>query len=602
MSGSHDMKNLPVGEDDFATLIESNNYYIDKTAYLKSVFNDDASVLLFTRPRRFGKTITLSMFDCFFAMEADGRCDMQKKLRWFSGLEILRDQAFVDANMGRYPVVFITLKSVQGNDFTQACNALATLVAETANAFDFLQDSPRLTKAEREKFQRLCDEAYLSDPDHLAVLTFSLRTLCLYLFKHFERKVLLLIDEYDVPLAKAASKNYHDKMVTFISGFFDLLKTSPSGSTSKLGGGKILQKVVMTGCLKVAKNSIFTGVNNLSVNTVLSNDPNFSSIMGFTKPETQKILQDYDLAEYTGMVRDNYDGYRFYKDEIFCPWDVVKFVKINRDHKNRGELSEITAENYWNNSTSDPALKGYLGYLSQNDNLKMQELIDGHDIEISVNDSMNYDDLSKHRPDDFWSLLLHTGYLTSDAFLGNDIYRVRIPNLEVRECFRTNIQEYFKDFVSPVNGENKAVALAAALLEGDVARAQSLIADSLRVYVSLRDFANRSKPENFYQGLMVGILSTCSDKAIVDFQSNAEAGDGYADISFTDPHGNRAVILELKSCRSEDIAATVQDALRQIDERNYAEKYLKKQLLDEVMAYALVFSGKRCHLKLKRLT
>lgn len=599
MVENNDIKKLPVGEDDFASLIESNSYYIDKTPYLKSVFNDDASVLLITRPRRFGKTMTLSMFDSFFAMEADGSCDREKKARLFSGLEILNDPDFVLSHMGRYPVVFISLKSIYGNSFGEACNALAALVSETALAFDFLKDSPALSEIERKKFTRLCDESYLSDSDHIAVLTFALRTLCLYLFKHFGRKVLLLIDEYDVPLAKAAEKGYHPQMVTLISGFFDLLKTSPSGSTSRTAGGKILQKVVMTGCLKVAKNSIFTGVNNFSVNTVLSNDPKFSPLMGFTKDETLRLLKDYDLGEYAEMVADNYDGYRFYKDEIFCPWDVIKFVKENRGHKLSGEINEIQAGNYWNTSTSSPALKGYLGYLTENDNLRMQELMDGQEIEISVNDSMNYDDLSMHRSEDFWSLLIHTGYLTSVKNLGDERYLVRIPNLEIRQCFRENIQNFFDESLQVKDG-NRAEMLAEALLAGKVNEADEIIYDVLQSYVSIRDNATRAAPENLYQGLLLGIFSNCP-KAVADFKSNSESGRGYADITFKDPRRRIAVVIEIKSVPEDQMVGGAEAALTQIKDRDYARPFLKNEMITDIYAYAAVFSGKQSLLKMLKI-
>lgn len=606
MSGKSEFRGLPIGDDDFRTLILSGHYYVDKTPFLRKVFKEDSSaVLLLTRPRRFGKTMLLSMFDQFIGTAPDGTRDLDFRAKMFEGLEIMRDQAFVDEFMGQYPTVFISLKGVFGLSFEEAYKKLASMMRTIFIKCAYLQQSSELSNDEKQDLTLFCKKGYLTDWEHHSEeLQDSLRTLCSAMAKHFKRQVVLLIDEYDVPLAKASVAGYHDKMVNLISGFFDLLKTTPSGysaqDTLSNIGDRPLKKVVMTGCLKVAKNSIFTGVNNLSVNTVLSSDGKLSTIIGFEKNEVAKILKDYDMAEYSGMVKENYDGYRFYKDEMFCPWDVLNFIERNYRLKQSGDLNDIKARNYWNGSTSDSSLKGYLGYLSENDNQKMQNLVVGKAIDITVNDSMNYDDLRMHRTEDFWSLLLHTGYLTAIANPEGNLYQVRIPNQEILECFRDNIKASFDDLLTR-DGGDLAKDLALSLLKGDVSAADDLLFEMLRHYVSLRDSATKAAPENFYHGMLLGILGTACNKTISQLKSNAEAGDGYADLCFTDLRRHTAVVIELKAGTSQHLTSSAQKALEQIESRNYAREYLEDEMVSTVYAYAIAFSGKNCRIVSKKL-
>ena len=289
----------------------------------------------------------------------------------------------------------------------------------------------------------LCDEIYLIKADKQAIsfVTSAIKSLSLMLYKHFNKQVYILIDEYDVPLAKAHAKGFHEKMVNLMSSFLGFLKDPQKDPLKKTS---IISKVVLTGCLKVAKNSIFTGVNNLYVNTVADQETEYTGIIGFTKDETQKILKDYELDDFSQAVKNYYDGYKFYDKEMFCPWDVISFIRKNFNFKQTGNTDDIKPGNYWDKSSSDSALGEYLGYLTDNDNQKMQNLVNGKSISFQLNDSMNYDTLSEHKSDDFWSLLLHTGYLTVDweqtkkeglAKENNKDIFVRIPNLEILECF-----------------------------------------------------------------------------------------------------------------------------------------------------------------------
>ena len=321
-----------------------------------------------------------------------------------------KDKAFVDKYMGQFPVIFISLKDIKGINYDIAKGGLINLVKELARTFSFLQKSEVLSEDDKLDLKNLCSDAYLKDPFNQNNLTSALSFLSSCLYKHFKRQVILLIDEYDVPLAKAAAGKYHKEMVELISSFLGVLKSTPKNTNEDTAP---ILKVVMTGCLKVAKNSIFTGVNNVVVNTVLNTQTKFTSIIGFNKEETKKVLEDYNLSDYEGMVKENYDGYRFYNEEMFCPWDVINFVAENYEHKLNGTESDIKPGNYWNATSSSKILQEYLGYLNKSIRESLQDLVDGKSIEVKINDSMNYDDLKLHDPDDFFSLLLHTGYLTA---------------------------------------------------------------------------------------------------------------------------------------------------------------------------------------------
>ena len=410
---------LPESPTSFEELIEDNGYFVDKTEFIKTVFTDSAKVLLFTRPRRFGKTLLMTMFESFLKINPEKPFDNSKQLELFKGTKILEDQEFCSKFMGQYPVIDITLKGVNGVTFKAGYKMFADIVYAVAIKHKYLLNSSKLDDADKGILRQLTDIDYLEDQENSSRLKNSLKFLAGFLYKEYGKYPILLIDEYDVPLAKASyydaqnkklnenDKNfkadYHYNMVDLMAGFFDILKDKNA-----------LTKTIITGCLKVAKNSLFTGVNNFTVNSVVDKEKKYSDIIGFTKDETYKFLKDYELDDYAQKVKEHYDGYKFYDKEMFCPWDVVKFVRKNFDFKQSGELSEIETGNYWNGSTSDNSLSDYIGYLTDNDNQKMQDLVDGKSISFILNESMNYDSLSEHNSNDFWSLLLHTGYLTLD--------------------------------------------------------------------------------------------------------------------------------------------------------------------------------------------
>ncbi len=606
---------LPYGKNGYEEIRNGGCYYVDKTSYIKTLIDTDKSaVMLFTRPRRFGKTVFMSTLNSFLKINKENPSDTSEQLRLFEGTQILKDTEFCEKYMGKYPVIFITLKSVDGDNFEDAYKMFADTVWEVASEYEYLLESSKLNQKDKEILSQLTDINYLEDSKNSSRLKKALTHLSSFLYKEYGKLPVLLIDEYDVPLAKAsyhdllkyrdytgkidANDTYHARMVTLMSGFLDILKNENT-----------LTKTVMTGCLKVAKNSIFTGVNNLYVNTVVSQDIDYSGLIGFTKDETNRFLDDYDLSEYSSLVKDNYDGYRFFDKEMFCPWDVVNFINDSHKKKLNGLTDSINAGNYWIGTTSSSSIYEYLGYLTDKDTQKMQDLIDGKSVSFSLNDSMNYDNLSEHNPDDFWSLLLHTGYLTvdwdktteelkKDSNL-NKVVFARIPNQEILKCFISNIQNRFNKETAPAS---VAESLANCLFKGDADTASDTIFDLLQNYISIRDSATKAPHENYYHGFLNGLFSNCSTNFFSEYRSNSESGDGYADIIFKSNRGGKVVIIEIKSCSgSESKKAKAREAVAQIEEKNYAKPYLNNEDISSVYAYGISFDKKDCEVLCKKI-
>ena len=609
---------LPYGKDDFPLLREGNCYFVDKTPYLKTVFTDQSAVMLFTRPRRFGKTLLISMFDSFLKINPEKPFDNSKQLELFKGTKILEDKEFCDKFMGQCPVITITLKKVEGTNFKEFYESFASAVYDVALRYSYLKNSNKLDKSDKEELEHLTTKSYLLKIENQQTVKDALRTLSRLLYKEYGRRAILLIDEYDVPLAAASYRDRvnkvlyknrpdfvadcHEKMVALMKGFFDLLKTTP-------GDEGAISKAVITGCLKVAKNSLFTGVNNFNVCSVVDREQKYTGIIGFTKDETYKFLKDYELEGYAQKVKEHYDGYKFFDKEMFCPWDVVNFIKKNFELKQQGKLTQIKAENYWVGTTSDKSLYDYLGYLTDTDNQKMQDLVDGKSISFKLNESMNYDTLSEHNSNDFWSLLLHTGYLTLDwektdeAELSKDgktnkeVF-ARIPNLEILECFESNIKERFGNVVKR---DNLALNIANALLEGNVDFVQNKLGSLLRSFVSVRDTVTKAPHENYYHGFLNGIFTNCKDN-LEKYHSNYESGDGYADITFNNLDGTKACVIEIKVCKEkESRAKKANEAIEQILEKHYADAIFEDENITSVNAVGIAFSGKNCFISCKKI-
>ena len=609
---------LPYGKDDFPLLREGNCYFVDKTPYLKTVFTDQSAVMLFTRPRRFGKTLLISMFDSFLKINPEKPFDNSKQLELFKGTKILEDKEFCDKFMGQCPVITITLKKVDGTNFKEFYESFASAVYDVALRYSYLKNSNKLDKSDKEELENLTTKSYLLKIENQQTVKDALRTLSRLLYKEYGRRAILLIDEYDVPLAAASYRDRvnkvlyknrpdfvadcHEKMVALMKGFFDLLKTTP-------GDEGAISKAVITGCLKVAKNSLFTGVNNFNVCSVVDREQKYTGIIGFTKDETYKFLKDYELENFSEKVKEHYDGYKFCDKEMFCPWDVVNFIDENYKYNLNGETDSIRTNNYWLGTTSDKSLYDYLGYLTDSDNKKMQDLVDGKSISFKLNESMNYDTLSEHNSNDFWSLLLHTGYLTVDwektdeAELSKDgktnkeVF-ARIPNLEILECFSSNIKERFSYDFKEHNLHNKLVD---AFSCGNQKEIYDIFFDMLQKYVSIRDTATKAPLENYYHGFLNGIFTSC-EKLVSEYHSNYESGNGYPDITFKAERNTKAVIIEIKATSNEeDMDELATNALSQIEEKNYAQPFIKQSKITEIYAYGLVFCKKDCLVFCKKL-
>ena len=609
---------LPYGKDDFPLLREGNCYFVDKTPYLKTVFTDQSAVMLFTRPRRFGKTLLISMFDSFLKINPEKPFDNSKQLELFKGTKILEDKEFCDKFMGQCPVITITLKKVDGTNFKEFYESFASAVYDVALRYSYLKNSNKLDKSDKEELEHLTTKSYLLKIENQQTVKDALRTLSRLLYKEYGRRAILLIDEYDVPLAAASYRDRvnkvlyknrpdfvadcHEKMVALMKGFFDLLKTTP-------GDESAISKAVITGCLKEAKNSLFTGVNNFNVNTVLATNKDLTGIIGFTKDETLKFLKDYELENFSEKVKEHYDGYKFCDKEMFCPWDVVNFIDENYKYNLNGETDSIRTNNYWLGTTSDKSLYDYLGYLTDSDNKKMQDLVDGKSISFKLNESMNYDTLSEHNSNDFWSLLLHTGYLTvdwektdeaefsKDGKTNKEVF-ARIPNLEILECFSSNIKERFSSDFKEHNLHNKLVD---AFSCGNQKEIYDIFFDMLQKYVSIRDTATKAPLENYYHGFLNGIFTSC-EKLVSEYHSNYESGNGYPDITFKAERNTKAVIIEIKATSNEeDMDELATNALSQIEEKNYAQPFIKQSKITEIYAYGLVFCKKDCLVFCKKL-
>ena len=605
---------LPDNPGCYEELKDGNCYFVDKTEYLKTVFTSSTKVLLFTRPRRFGKTLLMTMFESFLKINSEKPFDTSLQQKYFQDTRILEDKEFCSKFMGQYPVIDISLKDVTGKTFEIAYKNFAKEISKLAEKYRYLLNSPKLDKEDKDKLSKILKVEFLREFENSDYLTGSLSIIATALYKEYGKYPILLIDEYDVPLANASyhdiqntklyrdekdfKADFHYNMVDLMKSFLGILKDQ-----------KTLTKVIITGCLKVAKNSLFTGVNNLKVNAVISENEDYTGIIGFTKEETYKFLKDYKMDNFAQKVKEHYDGYKFYDKEMFCPWDIVSFISDYYKKNLKGTLKLNRLENYWEGTTSDKSLSGYIGYLTDNDNPKMQDLVDGKSISFILNESMNYDCLSQHESDDFWSLLLHTGYLTVDwektdeAELSKDSKTnketfARIPNLEILECFEHNIKTRFSSEFVKLNLHNKLVD---ALSCGNQKETYDIFFDMLQKYVSIRDTATKAPLENYYHGFINGIF-TCCENIISDYNSNYESGSGYPDITFKVERNTKAVIIEIKATSNEaDMDELASNALSQIEEKNYALPFVKTSKITEIYAYGLVFCKKDCLVTVKKL-
>ena len=588
------LKSIGIGAELFHKLIENDCYYVDKTPFIRTVFKENkADVMLITRPRRFGKTLTMSTFYDFLSLNIENPGDVSLQEKWFKDTKIFEDKEFCSEYMGKFPVIFISLKAVSGNDFIGAYEQFGSIIFNLYNSFNYLADSPKLSDTEIRTFKDVADnEDFICDIKNKNKIKNSLSNLLMFLYKHHGIKPILLIDEYDVPIAKAAHNGYYKEMIDIISPFLsNALKTN-----------LYLGRAVLTGCLRAAKESIFTGLNNLLVCSILdSGDDDISRGIGFTKEESEGVLAYYGLTDYYEDVRNNYDGYHFGTTHMYCPWDVMNFCNDNY-RKLSKDRNLIQAGNYWINTSGNDVIEEFMGFIEPEDVELMQELLDGKSITAEVRATLCYGDLQNHDINDFWTLLLYTGYLTFDPTYRSskkNEYSLYIPNEEIRDCFRDKILAFFKtnSVMKTSTGE-----LVKGLFEGDAEKVQDNLNTLLGKYVSIRDFSVNAPKENYYHGFMNGLLVN-GTSFIEEHKSNFESGDGYVDIIIASKNSDTVAILELKQTDKPFGARLIaaQKAVEQITEKGYATVYMNDPLVRNVYAYGICFHKKSCSVVVKKM-
>ena len=557
-------KKLPIGIENFEEFFSEDFYYVDKTLFIKELLQNWGKVNLFTRPRRFGKTLNMSMLKCFFETGKDPAL--------FEGLKIMQEKDLCEKYMGKFPVISISLKSVDGLNFESASVALRTVIGNEAGRFRFLRNSDRLTDDEKEAYAQLTEVG--SSQGGVYTMTgkmaeASLQTLSQLLEKHFGQKVILLIDEYDVPLDKAFQAGYYDEMVSLIRNLLgNALKTNDS-----------LYFAVLTGCLRISKESIFTGLNNLNVMTV--SDPYFCDGFGFTEDEVTELLNYYGLEEFHDTVRDWYDGYQFGNISVYCPWDVIKYAQILLKDK------EAEPENYWANTSGNDLIRRLLKKANQSTKNDVERLINGETITKTIRQELTYREV-ENSIDNIWSVLYSTGYLTCRRRMPGKKMELTLPNREVRELFIELVKDWFEETTQADSG--RINRFCAAFSAGDTDTIQDMLNDYLWNSISVRDTAVRiNMKENFYHGMLLGLLQN-QDSWLV--KSNAETGEGYSDISIQTPE-RTGIVIELKYADDGNLEKACGEALKQIEEKKYAEG-LKHRGAKKIIKYGIAFYEKEC--------
>ena len=555
-------KRLPVGLENFEQIINDNYYYVDKTGLISELIRNGGMVNLFTRPRRFGKTLNMSMLEHFFSIEGDKGI--------FEGLKISKDTELSEEYMGRYPVIFVSLKGINAGSYDTAFRLTVETIKGAAKKAKVLKTSDKLDDDEKEDYRALLDK----DMDE-ATLFLSLKTLSELLEKHYDSKVILLIDEYDVPLAKAFENGYYDQMVFLIRNLLEqVLKTNNS-----------LKFAVMTGCMRISKESIFTGLNNLKVLSIT--DERYDEYFGFTDTEVKEMLKYYEIEDHYEEIKSWYDGYCFGSTEVYCPWDVLNYCDKVKDH------ADSFPENYWINTSSNDAVKKFI-QMSDNVTTKreIENLLAGEEITKEIHQELIYPEMYQSL-ENVWSLLFMTGYLTQRGRVDAKRYKLVIPNLEIRDIFKTQITEYFKESVAK-DGDMLG-RFCEALKNGEEKKVEDIFESYLKKTISIRDtFVKKSSKENFYHGILLGILGVKEEWYV---SSNQESGEGYSDILVETENSETVILIEVKYANDGNLDQACERALQQIEEKKYDEE-LRENGVDKILKYGIACYMKRCKVKL----
>ena len=557
-------KKLPVGVDSFSKLIRQNFYYIDKTDLLMNLLNNWAEVNLFTRPRRFGKSLNMSMMQTFFEIGCD------KTL--FDGLKISEEKELCQEYMGQFPVISVSLKGVEGQNFQEALAAMKWIIGQEALRFRFLLDSSRLSAEDKEIYRQLIEVGkgesglFIMSNDTLGA---SLKILSDLLCRHYGKGVILLIDEYDVPLDKAFQYGYYDQMVSLLRIVFgNVLKTNSS-----------LYFAVLTGCLRISKESIFTGLNNLKTLTITN--AQFDEYFGFTDKEVREMLSYYELEEHYETMKEWYDGYRFGKTNVYCPWDAINFCDDLRAD------DEAYPQNYWSNTSGNAIVHRLLNKADSVTKNEIENLIAGNEIIKEIHQELTYSELDQS-VENLWSVLFTTGYLTQRGRVDGRKYRLAIPNREIRELFITQIREWFRQ--TSRNDTGTLETFCQAFPQKNAAKIEELLNEYLWHTISIRDISGREKKENFYHGILLGLLRYKENWLI---KSNAESGEGYSDILIEIPESRTGIIIEIKYAEGAAFDLSCHKAVEQIREKHY-DAILLEDGMENIIKYGIAFYKKRC--------
>lgn len=555
-------KKLPIGIENFEKLRSEDFYYIDKTGLIRELLNNWGEVNLFTRPRRFGKTLNMSMLEHFFRLNGD------KSI--FDGLEISKETALCEEYMGKYPVISVSLKGIDALTYEKAFQMAVQILKRVPLKVQYLLESEALSEQDKAEYRKLLDDN-MSE----AVFCNSLRVLSELLEKHHGTKVILLIDEYDVPLAKAHANGYYDQMISLIRGLLgEALKTNDS-----------LKLAVLTGCLRISKESIFTGLNNLKVRSIT--DVRFDEYFGFTDQEVKTLLECYGYSDSYDVAKEWYDGYRFGNVDVYCPWDVLNYCDSLLDDR------EAQPENYWINTSSNDAV-GYFIQKSEDTTIKreLELLVAGETVTKEIRQELTYPEMYK-TIDNIWSLLFTTGYLTQRGKADGRKLKLAIPNLEIRDIFETQIMEFFKENVRK-DGDTLN-SFCDALKNGKAEDVERIFTGYLRRTISIRDTAVRKEmKENYYHGILIGILGVKDHWGVA---SNREMGEGYADILTEPDTGDMGIIIEVKYAHDGDLDGACREALKQIEYTRY-EDDLSDDGVENILKYGIACYKKKCKVML----
>lgn len=556
---------LPIGIENFEKIRRDGFYYVDKTGLIEQLLNNWGEVNLFTRPRRFGKTLNMSMLKCFFEIGTDQSL--------FDGLYISKNKALCDAYMGKYPVISISLKGVNADSYENARSLLKRIVMEEAKMHRIIMSGNRLDDIDKAEYMSLVTGEMGED-----TLVYSMKTLTALLEKYYEKKVIVLIDEYDVPLAKANENGYYDQMVLLVRNLFEnVLKTNSS-----------LKFAVLTGCLRVAKESIFTGLNNFKTNSIL--DEEYDETFGFVDDEVKEMLHYYGQDTHYETVKEWYDGYRFGNADVYCPWDVINYCDAHR----RNPM--LPPENYWTNTSGNDVLKHFIesaGVAKGLAKTDLERLVNGEIVEKDIREDLTYNELYASM-DNLWSTLFMAGYLTHKGRVDTKRFRLAVPNREIRNIITEQVLALFKQ-----NVEKDGQLLndfCTALSDGHTDEVERLFSEYMKKTISVRDtFARKELKENFYHGLLLGILGF---KAGWSVMSNRESGNGFSDIMIMIDDAEIGIVIEVKYAESHDLEAVCKDALKQMIDKRYTE-YFEQQGIKKILKYGIACRVKECKVMLE---